>query len=61
MQFLNLSHYPATAEEGSCTTAGYYNSTLAVGKQLTLDIYSDDNSGKKYNFRYITVDVNVGL
>jgi len=51
----------ATEMEGAYTTAGYYNATLEVGSQLTLDIYSDDDTGEKYNFRYIAVDIHVGL
>jgi len=51
----------ATAIEGAYTTAGYYNPTLEVGSQLSLDIYSDNESGEKYNFRYIAVDIHTGL
>ena len=50
-----------TEMEGAYTTAGYYNATLKVGSPLTLDIYSDDDSGEKYNFRYIAVDIHYGL
>ena len=51
----------ATEMEGAYTTAGYYNVSLIVGSPLTLDIYSDNDSGEKYNFRYIAVDIHYGL
>ena len=51
----------STAMEGAYTTAGLYNTTLTLGKPITLDIYSDDEAGEKYNFRYIAVDIHVGI
>jgi len=55
----------ATAMEGEYTTGGYYNATLAVGNQLTLDIYSGKDGGKQdkeiFSFKYIAVDIHVGL
>ncbi|XP_065885846.1 uncharacterized protein [Dysidea avara] len=48
--------FTATEDEGSYTNAGFYNASLAVGKQLYLDIYAD-NTGERYNFRYITLDI----
>ncbi|XP_065893749.1 uncharacterized protein [Dysidea avara] len=51
----------ATAVEGAYTTAGLYSTTLTLGKPITLDIYSDDEAGEKYNFRYIAVDIHVGI
>ena len=47
----------ATAYEGSYTTAKYYTTTIQPDHGLTLDIYSEDDEGEQYNFRYITVDI----
>ena len=49
----------ATAIEGKYTTAGYFNYTLPYDHPLSLEIYGD-NSGEKYNFRYIAIDIDVG-
>jgi len=51
----------ATALEGSYTTAGYFNATLAVGIPLSFDIYGSSDVGENYNIRYITADVHLGL
>ena len=50
----------ATAMEGGYTTGGYYNATLAVGNQLTLDIYGG-HAEEKFSFKYIAVDIHAGL
>ena len=47
----------ATANEGRYTTSDHYNAKLKASDGLTLDIYSDNDKGEIYNFRYITVDI----
>jgi len=45
--------------EGSFSTSGYFDVDLEVGNGLTLDIYQE--TGRKYNFRYIVADIHLGL
>ena len=47
----------STGLEGSYTTSGHYKAQLYPSKGLTLDIYSDNEKGEIYNFKYITVDI----
>ena len=47
----------STKYEGSYTTAGHYTYQLYPQNGLKLEIYSDDDKGEVYNFRYITVDI----
>ena len=47
----------STYYEGSYTTSGHYKAQLYPSKGLTLEIYSDDDYGEIYNFKYITVDI----
>ena len=50
----------STAYEGSYTTAKYYPDGIQpVDRELTLDIYSEDDEGEQYNFRYIAVDISL--
>ena len=49
----------STAYEGSYTTSGHYTFELQANDGLHLDIYSDDDLGEVYNFRYIIVDTQV--
>ena len=52
----------ATEYEGAYTTIGYYNATLEVGSQLTVDIYGDKSLlPETYIFKYFVVDVHIGL
>jgi len=47
----------STRYEGSYTTSGHYKALLYPSKGLTLEIYSDNEKGEIYNFKYITVDI----
>ena len=50
----------STAYEGSYTTAKYYpDGVQPADRELTLDIYSEDDAGERYNFRYIAVDIQL--
>ncbi|XP_065888039.1 uncharacterized protein [Dysidea avara] len=49
----------ATAYEGSYTTSGHYTSELQANNGLYLDIYSEDDLGEMYTFKYITVDIQI--
>ena len=49
----------ATAYEGSYTTSGHYTAELHANNGLYLDIYSDNDRGEVYNFKYIIVDIQV--
>jgi len=52
----------STAYEGSYTTAKYYPTGIQpAGRELTLDIYSEDDAEEQYNFRYIVVDVQLDI
>ena len=50
----------AFSTEGSFSTSGYFDVTLAVGNQFTLDVYQVHDSSK-YNFRYIIADIHLEL
>ena len=47
----------STYYEGSYTSSGHYKALLYPSKGLQLEIYSDDDKGEIYNFRYITVEI----
>ncbi|XP_065883507.1 uncharacterized protein [Dysidea avara] len=49
----------ATAYEGSYTTSGHYTTELQANNGLYLDIYSEDDRGEVYNFKYIIVDIQM--
>ena len=49
----------ATAYEGSYTTSGHYTADLQANNGLYLDIYSEDDSGEEYTFKYIMVDIQI--
>jgi len=49
----------ATAYEGSYTTSGHYSNELQAHNGLYMDIYSDDDHGEVYNFKYIMVDIQM--
>ena len=51
----------ATAYEGSYTTSGHYSVELQANNGLYFDIYSEDNRGEVYNFKYIMVDIQTEI
>ena len=49
----------ATAYEGSYTTSSHYSNELQAHNGLYVDIYSDDDHGEVYHFKYIIVDIQI--